>query len=110
MCFFLYFQSRDLFKTFQILPTTLLNFLSTLEDHYIKSVPYHNNLHAADVTQSIHVLLNSPALEVRTTLLSELKWRKNVYFRDNFFYLRINLPFARGMFLFFGTFGRFLLN
>merc|ERR1719412_3072659 len=26
-------------------------------------VPYHNNKHAADVTQSIHVLLNSAALE-----------------------------------------------
>merc|ERR1719412_1181836 len=26
-------------------------------------VPYHNNKHAADVSQSIHVLLNSPALE-----------------------------------------------
>ena len=58
-------QTRDLFKTFQILPTTFLNFLATLEEHYIKSVPYHNNLHAADVTQSIHVLLNSKALEVR---------------------------------------------
>ena len=26
-------------------------------------VPYHNNLHAADVTQSVHYLLNTPALE-----------------------------------------------
>jgi len=57
------FQTRDLFKTFQVVPSTLLNFLTTLENHYLKSVPYHNNLHAADVTQSIHVLLNSPALE-----------------------------------------------
>ena len=62
--FVLLFQTRDLFKTFQIRPVTLLNFLTTLEEHYMKSVPYHNNLHAADVTQSIHVLLNSPALEV----------------------------------------------
>lgn len=36
----------------------------TLEDNYLKDVPYHNSLHAADVTQSTHVLLNSPALEV----------------------------------------------
>lgn len=39
--------------------------MMTLEDHYLKDVPYHNSLHAADVTQSTHVLLNSPALEVR---------------------------------------------
>ena len=36
----------------------------TLEDHYLKHVPYHNNYHAADVTQSTHILLRSPALEV----------------------------------------------
>merc|ERR1719250_202988 len=29
----------------------------TLEDHYLKSVPYHNHLHAADVTQSTHILI-----------------------------------------------------
>ena len=39
----------------------------TLEDHYHSDVPYHNNKHAADVTQSIHVLLNSAALEVTLT-------------------------------------------
>ena len=30
----------------------------------LQDVPYHNGVHAADVTQSTHVLLNSPALEV----------------------------------------------
>jgi hypothetical protein len=44
---------------------TFVGFLLTLEDHYLKHVPYHNNLHAADVTQSMHALLNSPALEVK---------------------------------------------
>jgi len=34
----------------------------TLEDHYLKSVSYHNHLHAADVTQSTHLLLSSNAL------------------------------------------------
>ena len=28
-----------------------------------QSVPYHNHLHAADVTQSTHILLQSTALE-----------------------------------------------
>jgi len=57
------FQERDLLKTFKIHGKVFLNFLRTLEDHYLQDVPYHNSVHAADVTQSTHVLLNSPALE-----------------------------------------------
>ncbi|XP_045116761.1 cAMP-specific 3',5'-cyclic phosphodiesterase-like isoform X5 [Portunus trituberculatus] len=57
------FTERDLLKTFNIPPKTFITFMMTLEDHYLKDVPYHNSLHAADVTQSTHVLLNSPALE-----------------------------------------------
>ncbi|XP_066961764.1 3',5'-cyclic-AMP phosphodiesterase 4C isoform X16 [Macrobrachium rosenbergii] len=57
------FVERDLLKTFKIPPKTFITFMMTLEDHYLKDVPYHNSLHAADVTQSTHVLLNSPALE-----------------------------------------------
>ena len=74
------FQTRDLFKLFQVVPTTLLNFLTTLENHYLKSVPYHNNLHAADVTQSIHVLLNSPALEVNKDLLMKFPPALTIFF------------------------------
>jgi hypothetical protein len=51
-------------NAFKIPDKTLVSFLMTLEDHYGKEVPYHNHFHAADVTQSTHVLLNSPALEV----------------------------------------------
>jgi len=62
-------QERDLLTTFQIPSSTLVCFLMTLEDHYLKDVKYHNHLHAADVTQSCHVLLNSPQLrEVFTPL------------------------------------------
>jgi hypothetical protein len=35
-----------------------------VEDHY-QLVPYHNKAHGADVCQSMHVLLNASALEVR---------------------------------------------
>ena len=63
------FQERDLIKQFKIPSKTFVNFLMTLEDNYLKDVPYHNSLHAADVTQSTHVLLNSPALEVNTGCL-----------------------------------------
>ncbi|XP_013421124.1 cAMP-specific 3',5'-cyclic phosphodiesterase 4C isoform X4 [Lingula anatina] len=57
------FRERELLKNFQIPPQTLLTYLMHLEDHYRRDVPYHNNVHAADVTQSTHVLLSAPALE-----------------------------------------------
>ncbi len=69
------FKKRDFLNKFQILPHTLINFLTTLEEHY-QLVPYHNKIHAADVTQSIHVLLNTNALEV-TTLLNFTSFNKN---------------------------------
>lgn len=57
-------QERDLLKTFQIPADTLVTYLLTLEGHYHADVAYHNSLHAADVAQSAHVLLATPALEV----------------------------------------------
>ena len=56
-------QERDLLNTFKISATTAVTFLMTLEAHY-QDVPYHNSTHAADVVQSVHVLLLSPALQV----------------------------------------------
>lgn len=64
------FQERDLLKTFKIPVDTLITYLMTLEDHYHADVAYHNNIHAADVVQSTHVLLSTPALEV--SLLSNV--------------------------------------
>ncbi|XP_044272037.1 cAMP-specific 3',5'-cyclic phosphodiesterase isoform X2 [Tribolium madens] len=57
------FTSRELLKSMMIPPKTFITFMMTLEDHYVKDNPFHNSLHAADVTQSTHVLLNTPALE-----------------------------------------------
>ncbi|XP_062888378.1 3',5'-cyclic-AMP phosphodiesterase 4C-like isoform X2 [Mobula hypostoma] len=57
------FKSRQLLKTFKIPEDTFITYMTTLEDHYRTDVYYHNNYHAADVTQSTHVLLLSPALE-----------------------------------------------
>ncbi|KAG2464001.1 PDE4D phosphodiesterase, partial [Polypterus senegalus] len=57
------FQERDLLKSFKIPVETFLTFMMTLEDHYHLDVAYHNNMHAADVVQSTHVLLSTPALE-----------------------------------------------
>ncbi|XP_037553882.1 cAMP-specific 3',5'-cyclic phosphodiesterase 4D [Nematolebias whitei] len=57
------FQERDLLKTFKVPINTFITFMMTLEDHYHADVAYHNNIHAADVVQSTHVLLSTPALE-----------------------------------------------
>ncbi|XP_065119609.1 3',5'-cyclic-AMP phosphodiesterase 4D isoform X6 [Paramisgurnus dabryanus] len=66
------FQERDLLKTFKIPLDTFITYLMTLEDHYHADVAYHNNIHAADVTQSTHVLLSTPALEAVFTDLEIL--------------------------------------
>lgn len=60
-------QERDLLKTFRIPVDTFVTYVMTLEDHYHANVAYHNSLHAADVTQSTHVLLSTPALDVNTS-------------------------------------------
>lgn len=57
-------QERDLMKTFRIPVDTFITYMLTLEDHYHADVAYHNSIHAADVAQSTHVLLSTPALEV----------------------------------------------
>ncbi|CAB1332400.1 unnamed protein product [Coregonus sp. 'balchen'] len=66
------FQERDLLKTYKIPLDTFITYLMTLEDHYHGDVAYHNNIHAADVTQSTHVLLSTPALEAVFTDLEIL--------------------------------------
>uniref|UniRef100_A0AAQ4QWQ5 Phosphodiesterase n=1 Tax=Gasterosteus aculeatus aculeatus TaxID=481459 RepID=A0AAQ4QWQ5_GASAC len=62
------FQERDLMRTFKIPTDTFVTFMLTLEDHYHSDVAYHNSLHAADVAQSTHILLSTPALDVFTDL------------------------------------------
>lgn len=63
-------QERELLKTFRIPVDTFVTYVMTLEDHYHSNVAYHNSLHAADVTQSTHVLLSTPALDVCSLSLS----------------------------------------
>ncbi|XP_069545699.1 3',5'-cyclic-AMP phosphodiesterase 4C-like isoform X2 [Brachyistius frenatus] len=66
------FQERELLKTFRIPVDTFVTYVMTLEDHYHGNVAYHNSLHAADVTQSTHVLLSTPALDAAFTDLEIL--------------------------------------
>ncbi|KAI5936037.1 cAMP-specific 3',5'-cyclic phosphodiesterase 4A [Manis javanica] len=66
------FQERDLLKKFHIPVDTIMRYMQTLEDHYHPDVAYHNSLHAADVLQSTHVLLATPALDAVFTDLEIL--------------------------------------
>ncbi len=66
------FQERFLLRTYAIEPHTLISYLLTLEDHY-QQVPYHNKAHGADVCQSMHVLLNASALDVREKKIERIK-------------------------------------
>jgi len=56
-------KERNLLKTFRIPAVTLVTYLMHIEDHYPSTATYHNSIHAADVTQSSHVLLQLPALQ-----------------------------------------------
>ncbi|XP_016008964.2 cAMP-specific 3',5'-cyclic phosphodiesterase 4A isoform X2 [Rousettus aegyptiacus] len=66
------FQERNLLKMFRIPVETMVTYMLTLEDHYHQDVAYHNSLHAADVLQSTHVLLATPALNAVFTDLEIL--------------------------------------
>ncbi|MED6234663.1 cAMP-specific 3',5'-cyclic phosphodiesterase 4B [Ataeniobius toweri] len=66
------FQERDLMRTFKIPTDTFVMFMLTLEDHYHSDVAFHNSLHAADVAQSTHILLSTPALDAVFTDLEIL--------------------------------------
>ncbi|XP_021322966.1 3',5'-cyclic-AMP phosphodiesterase 4C isoform X10 [Danio rerio] len=66
------FQERDLLKSFKIPVDTFINYMTALEENYRSDVAYHNSIHAADVVQSTHVLLSTPALEAVFTDLEIL--------------------------------------
>jgi len=60
-------QQRNLLQTFAIEAEPLQSFLSEIEKQYRRN-PYHNALHAADVTQSLHVLLQGKAQGILTSI------------------------------------------
>lgn len=65
------FNRYGLMYKFKISTQTLKNFLAHIEAGYTKHKnPYHNNLHAADVTQTVHYILWQAGL---TGWLSDLE-------------------------------------
>ncbi|GFO23046.1 CAMP-specific 3',5'-cyclic phosphodiesterase 7b, partial [Plakobranchus ocellatus] len=61
------FQTYDLIRSFRLDTVRLLHFFSLVEANYHESNPYHNAVHAADVTQSMHCYLQEK--EVGGTVL-----------------------------------------
>ena len=53
------FAHHDLLTLFKIHPTTLENFLSDISNAYIDDNTYHNALHGADVTQTLHYFIQT---------------------------------------------------
>lgn len=51
------FTRTGLAAQFAISGRTLASFLRAAEEGYHRANPYHNNAHAADVLQSVHVLM-----------------------------------------------------
>lgn len=58
-----------LLVNFQINLQTIENFLNRVEQGYLRyGNPYHNNLHAADVAQTVHYMLCQTGLMVSFSL------------------------------------------
>ncbi|KAF7262379.1 Phosphodiesterase [Paragonimus skrjabini miyazakii] len=76
-------QKRGLIKRFSISEMNLVRYMNVLEENY-HNVPYHNRVHAADVVQSTHVLLNAQALTVsRCTFMRYIPVHTETYMLIN---------------------------
>ncbi|VDP82127.1 unnamed protein product [Schistosoma mattheei] len=64
-------QKRNLLQKFAIPERNLLLYMTAVEEKYNDN-PYHNRVHAADVVQSTHVLLNAQSLEVNHNVILSL--------------------------------------
>jgi len=60
------------------------NFLSRIEEGYSRHKnPYHNNLHGADVAQTVHYMLCQTGLMVSTRVtIDTLQFARSVFERD----------------------------
>lgn len=69
------------FLCFQIPISALVSFVEALEVGYSKHKnPYHNLMHAADVTQTVHYLLLKTGMVVSERAGADLSWfERSVY-------------------------------
>ncbi|KAI0209156.1 High affinity cAMP-specific 3',5'-cyclic phosphodiesterase 7A [Lamellibrachia satsuma] len=66
------FQEHNLIQTFNLDIVKLMRCVSLIEDSYHNSNPYHNAVHAADVTQAMHCFLKENKLAQHLTPLEKL--------------------------------------
>ncbi|XP_059178402.1 high affinity cAMP-specific 3',5'-cyclic phosphodiesterase 7A-like isoform X2 [Physella acuta] len=66
------FETYHFISHFQLDVLRLIHFLSLVEDNYHESNPYHNAVHAADVTQSMHCYLQEKEIFHSTTHLEKM--------------------------------------
>ncbi|KAG2493194.1 hypothetical protein HYH03_008614 [Edaphochlamys debaryana] len=59
---FFLLHREGLMRTFKINPSTLARLLRAVEAGYSPTIPYHNSTHAADVLQTLHVLMHGTGL------------------------------------------------
>ena len=65
------FDEMGIFEQFQVRRETFASFITAIEDgyHTDAEVPFHNNIHAADVVLNTYFLLQTPALQSSFTPL-----------------------------------------
>lgn len=68
----------DLLRTFRIEPLALFRFLGLVEAGYHVSNPYHNAVHAADVTQAMHCFLREGAILQHLTPIEVINPKESV--------------------------------
>ncbi|ORX56099.1 HD-domain/PDEase-like protein [Piromyces finnis] len=62
------FDQHNFNKHFNIKLSTLESFLTTMENQYHMALPYHNNIHAADVLHAMNYFISHPVLDNLLTI------------------------------------------
>jgi hypothetical protein len=62
------FEKHNFLKHFNIKLSTLEAFLTKMENQYHMSLPYHNNIHAADVLHAMNYFISHPYLDKTLTI------------------------------------------
>lgn len=66
------FEQKKFHKHFNINLSTLECFLTKMENQYHMSLPYHNNIHAADVLHAMNYFISHPLLDKTLTFEEKL--------------------------------------